>query len=84
MKPPPARFRPLAAALLLLRPGQAPAARDPMLRVLIRHGVRGEAPLQAEALRGWLTALAIESSRVERVNDLGAGERLMIEVAGRR
>lgn len=67
-----------------IRPCLGPAARDPALRVLIRHGSRGEAPLQAEELKGWLAALAIEPSRVDLVNDLGANDRVVIEVAGRK
>lgn len=67
-----------------LKPCLGQAARDPALRVLIRHGNRGEAPLQAEELRGWLAALAIEPSRVDLVNDLGANDRVVVEVAGRK
>lgn len=67
-----------------IRPCLGSAARDPALRVLIRHGSRGEAPLQAEELKGWLAALAIESSRVDLVNDLGVNDRVVIEVAGRK
>jgi hypothetical protein len=65
-----------------LKPCLQPAAADPAPRLLIRHGSRGETPLQAEELKGWLAALAIEPARVDLVNDLGANDRIVIELAG--
>lgn len=63
-----------------IRPCLGPAARDPALRVLIRHGSRGEAPLQAEELKGWLAALAIDPARIALAGDLGPGDELALEV----
>ncbi|HEX6829229.1 MAG TPA: hypothetical protein VF104_09640 [Burkholderiales bacterium] len=78
--------RPRSGRLLLgeqaLKPCLEKAAQDPAARLLIRHGNRGEAPLHAEELKGWLAALAIDPSRVLLVNDLGANEQMVIELAG--
>jgi len=38
--------------------------QDSAVRIVIVHGSRPEAQAQAEELRAWLVALAIESSRV--------------------
>jgi hypothetical protein len=80
--------RPRSGPALLAEPALKPCLRkvalDPQARVLIRHGSRGEAPLHAEELLGWLAALAIEPARVDLANDLGASEQLVIEVVGGR
>ena len=42
-------------------------------RLVIVHGPRQEALLQAEELRNWLVALAIDSARIELRADPAAG-----------
>lgn len=49
-------------------------------RLIIVHGARQEAQLQAEELRSWLTALAIDSARIELRADPAAGA-LRIELS---
>ena len=49
-------------------------------RLVLHHGPTEDALLRAEELRAWLTALALESSRMTLQNDLGAGDLLRIEV----
>ena len=49
-------------------------------RLVLHHGPTEDALLRAEELRAWLTALALESSRMTLQNDLGAGDPLRIEV----
>ncbi|HSD60996.1 MAG TPA: hypothetical protein VLC55_09100 [Burkholderiales bacterium] len=68
------------AANPALKPCLEQAALNPATRVVIRHGSRGEAPLQAEELQGWLAALALDPARVALANDLGAGDELVLEV----
>ena len=68
------------AANPALKPCLEQAALNPSARVVIRHGSRGEAPLQAEELKGWLAALALDPARVALANDLGAGDDLVLEV----
>jgi hypothetical protein len=67
----------------VLKTCMAEAAREASARVVIHHGNRGETPLQAEELRGWLAALAIDPARVELLNDLGQGDQIVLEVGGR-
>src|SRR5512134_1568707 len=63
-----------------IKPCLEQAALNPSTRIVIRHGSRGEAPLQAEELKGWLAALALDPARVALANDLGAGDDLVLEV----
>lgn len=49
-------------------------------RIVLHHSPTQEALLQAEELRAWLMALALESSRVTLQNDLKADDPLRIEV----
>ena len=49
-------------------------------RIVLHHGPTQDALLQAEELRAWLMALALESSRVTLQNDLKADDPLRIEV----
>lgn len=49
-------------------------------RIVLHHGPNQDALLQAEELRAWLTALALESSRVTLQNDLKADDPMRIEV----
>jgi hypothetical protein len=52
----------------------------PELRLVVHHAGGQEPLLQAEELRAWLIALAIEAERVTLRNDLKAAEPLQIEV----
>lgn len=53
----------------------------PEARLVIRHAARNDALLQAEELRGWLAALAVEGSRITLRGGLQSGEPVKIEVA---
>lgn len=53
---------------------------QPEARLVIHHGAGQEPLLQAEELRSWLGALAIDTRRIVLRNDLGAGSSLKIEV----
>jgi hypothetical protein len=55
----------------LARPGE---------RLVVHHGPGQESVLQAEELRAWLIALAIEAERIALRNDLSSREPLSIEV----
>ena len=52
----------------------------PEARLIVHHGSGQDSLLQAEELRAWLIALAIEAERVTLRNDLKAAEPLQIEV----
>jgi hypothetical protein len=54
---------------------------QPEARITIHHGAGQEPLVQAEELRAWLTALAIEPSRVVLRGDLAPATTLRIEVA---
>ena len=49
-------------------------------RLVLHHGSTEEALLRAEELRAWLTALALEPSRMTLQNDLGTDDPLRFEV----
>lgn len=68
-----------------LKPCAAALASQPGTRLLIHHGGGAEPVLQAEELRAWLVALAIDAGRIELVNDLKSTEPLNMEIiaAGR-
>ncbi len=54
---------------------------QPAARIVIHHG-RGQEPLiQAEELRMWLMALAVDGARVSLASDARPQEPLRIEVA---
>lgn len=53
---------------------------QPTARIVIRHGPSAEAALEAEELRSWLVALAVEPQRIAVLGDLKAGAPLTIEV----
>jgi hypothetical protein len=67
---------------------QEPAVRQtlelylarPAARLVVHHGYGQSALLQAEELRMWLMALAIDGSRVTLRGDAKPGESLIIEV----
>lgn len=68
--------RPRSAQSVMAQPAvrQAVAALQSRSdsRLLIVHGARPEAQLQAEELRAWLVALAVESSRMQLRTDVSA------------
>lgn len=76
--------RPRSAATVMGQPSirQAVAAwlAQPAGRLVIHHGPAQEAQLQAEEIRTWLTALALESERLALRGDLKGGEPLLLEV----
>lgn len=81
----PAEFwdRPRSAQAVLAQPQirQAVAALQTRsdARLLIVHGARQESQVQAEELRAWLVALALESSRMQlRADPAAATIRLEI------
>jgi hypothetical protein len=49
-------------------------------RIVIHHGAAQESMLQAEELRSWLAALAVESRRIGLLGDLKPGEALRMAV----
>jgi hypothetical protein len=53
---------------------------QPAARLVIHHGFGQEPLLQAEELRMWLMALAIDGARVSLTNDIRPQEALKIEV----
>ena len=53
---------------------------QPEARLVIHHAAGQEPLLQAEELRSWLAALAIDVRRIALRNDLQAGSSLKIEV----
>ena len=52
----------------------------PQSRLAIRHGAGQEAALQAEELRSWLGALAIDPRRIELRSDLAGSAPLRLEI----
>jgi hypothetical protein len=76
--------RPRSAAAVMGQPPvrQAVAAwlAQPNARLVIHHGPGQESQLQAEEIRTWLTALAVEAGRLALRSDLKAGEPLLLEV----
>ena len=56
------------------------ALAQPSAQLVIRHGAGQEPLLQAEELRSWLGALAIDTRRIVLRNDLPAGAPLQIEI----
>lgn len=76
--------RPRTARSVLEQPAVTQALNQhlsqPGSRLLIHHGY-GQAPLlQAEELRAWLMALAIDGARISLINDVRPNEPLKIEV----
>lgn len=53
---------------------------QPGTRLVIHHGPGQESALQAEELRTWLAALAVEAGRIALRNDLKPSEPLRLEV----
>ncbi len=63
-----------------LRPCVLALDENPGARLAIRHAAAVESALQAEELRSWLAALAIDPERIELVPGLGPRDPLRIEV----
>ena len=57
---------------------------QPDARLVIHHGTAQESMMQAEELRSWLVALAVEPQRIGLLGDLKSGETLRIEIASTR
>lgn len=57
------------------------ALAQPAAQLVIHHGAGQEPLLQAEELRSWLGALAIDTRRIVLRNDLAAGAPIQIEIA---
>jgi len=58
----------------------AAALAKPGSQIVIHHGESQESLVQAEELKSWLGALAIDTRRVALRNDLGAAAPLRIEI----
>lgn len=56
------------------------ALAQPEAQLVIRHANAQEPLLQAEELRSWLAALAVDPKRIVLRSDLAAGSPLRIEV----
>jgi hypothetical protein len=56
------------------------ALAQPDARVVIHHAPGQEPQIQAEELRSWLGALAIDTRRIVLRNDLGTGSSIKMEV----
>ncbi len=76
--------RPRTARVILEQPGVKPALRQhlgqPGSRLVIHHALGQEALLQAEELRVWLMALAVDGARIGLSNDARQNEPLRIEI----
>jgi len=53
---------------------------QPAMRLIIHHGAGQDSLLQAEELRSWLIALAVEAGRMTLRSDLNSSEPLRLEV----
>jgi hypothetical protein len=58
-------------------------AAEPGLRLAIHHVRVQESLLQAEELRSWLVALAIDAARIALVPDLAPGSPIRLDVVSR-
>jgi hypothetical protein len=76
--------RPRSARSVLEQPAVREAVRAYLAqagsRLVIHHGFGQDPLLQAEELRAWLMALAVDAARIELLNDIKSGESLKIEV----
>jgi hypothetical protein len=68
------------AGLQPIRQAVAAWLAHPAARVVVHHGPAQESQLQAEEIRAWLTALALESERLTLRGDLKGTEPLRLEV----
>jgi hypothetical protein len=80
--------RPRSAAAVLAEPAVKQSVRrylaQPAARIVIRHAPSPGSLLEAEELRSWLVALAVEPQRIGLVGDLKPGAPLTIEVGAGR
>jgi len=76
--------RPRSAAAVMGVPSirQAVGAwlAQPAARLVVHHGPGQESQLQAEEIRTWLIALALESERLTLRGDLRGSEPLQLEI----
>lgn len=76
--------RPRSARAVLDQPAVRQAVNvhlsQPGSRLVIHHGYGGDPLLQAEELRAWLMALAIDGARISLINDGRPSEPLKIEI----
>ena len=76
--------RPRSAAAISAEEGVRRAVatliNQPEARLVIHHAAGQDPLLQAEELKSWLGALAIDTRRIVLRNDLAAGSPLKIEV----
>ena len=76
--------RPRSARSVLEQPAVREAVRAYLAqagsRLVIHHGYGQDPLLQAEELRAWLMALAVDAARIELLGDVKSGESLKIEV----
>ncbi|MCX7137018.1 MAG: hypothetical protein NTW47_10410 [Proteobacteria bacterium] len=76
--------RPRSARAVLEQPAVRQALEQylarPAARLIIHHGYGLDPLLQAEELRMWLMALAVDGARVALINDVRPHEPLKIEV----
>ena len=63
-----------------LKRAVAASIEKPDARIVIHHANAQEPQLQAEELRSWLAALAIDSKRIALRADLAAGTPIKVEV----
>lgn len=77
--------QPRSAALVMAQPvlqhGVTELLTHPAARLLIHHGNSDESVSQAEELRAWLIALAVDSKRIELNSENGA-RGLSLELVG--
>lgn len=77
--------RPRSGAVMLAQPVLRQSVEAllsrPDSRLLIHHGGSEESLLQAEELRAWLIALAVDSGRIELKSDARSKEPLTLEIA---
>ena len=82
--PPELWDRPRSGEAILAQPALKQAVNaclaQPGATLLIHYGAGQDASLQADELRAWLIALAIDAAHVRLQNDLKPGEPLTVEV----
>lgn len=66
----------------VVRESVATLLAQPTARLLIQHGRSDESVLQAEELRAWLIALAVDGSRIELKSDGDHRQGLNLELVG--
>jgi hypothetical protein len=83
--PPDLWDRPRSARAVLDQPAVRQALEQylarPGARIVIHHGYGQEPLLQAEELRVWLMALAIDGARISLINSVKPQEPLKLEVS---